>query len=105
MATAAKAIAYAHITKEPAIRGGRACIDWTRIAVIDIVQALSEGKTPQEIRDLFSVQLSLAQVHAALTYYYDRKDEIEAEFAEDEQAFDEGVRARDEYLKKHPPGR
>jgi uncharacterized protein (DUF433 family) len=102
MATAAKAIAYAHITKEPGVRGGRACIDRTRIAVMDIVQAQSEGKTPQEIQDLFAVQLSLAQVHAALAYYYDHKDEIEAEFAE-EDGFEEQIeRERAEYLKKRP---
>lgn len=87
------------------MRGGRACIGKTRIAVIDVVQAQSEGKTPEQIQDLFAVKLTLAHVHAALTYYYDHKDEIDAEFAEDEREFDEGLRARDEYLKKHPPGR
>jgi uncharacterized protein (DUF433 family) len=98
MATAAKAIAYAHITKEP--RGGRACIDSTRIAVMDVVQALSEGKTPEQIQDLFAVKLTLAQVHAALAYYYDHKDEIDAEFAE-EDGFEEQIdRERAEYLKK-----
>ena len=104
VATAPELIVYAHMTKEPGVRGGRACIDRTRIAVIDVVQALSEGKTPGQIRDLFSVQLSLAQVHAALTYYYDHKAEIEAEFAE-EEGFEEQIeRERAEYLKKHSPG-
>jgi uncharacterized protein (DUF433 family) len=101
MATAPKTLAYAHITKEPGVRGGRACIDSSRIAVIDVVQALNEGKPPEQIQDLFAVPLTLAQVHAALAYYYDHKDEIEAEFAEEARAFDEGLRARDEYLKKH----
>lgn len=50
------------------------------------------------------MKLMLAQVHAALAYYYGHNDGIDAEFA-DERAFDEGLRARDEYLKKHSSGR
>jgi uncharacterized protein (DUF433 family) len=100
MATAQKAIGYPHITKQPGVRGGKACIDGTRIAVIDIVQAHSEGKTPQEIQDLFAVKLSLARVYSALAYSDENREEIEAQYAENERAFDEGLRARDEYLKK-----
>jgi uncharacterized protein (DUF433 family) len=105
VATASKAIAYAHITKEPGVRGGRACIDSTRIAVIDVVQAHSEGKTPEQIQELFAVKLTLAQVYSALAYADENRAEIDAEYAENERAYEEGLRARDEYLKKHPPGR
>jgi hypothetical protein len=45
--------------------------------------------------------LSLAQVHAALTYYYDHVDEIEAEFAEDEGWEEEHERRKAEYLARH----
>jgi uncharacterized protein (DUF433 family) len=82
VATASKAIPYAHITKDPKVCGGSACIDKTRIRVIDVVQAQSEGKTPEQIQELFAVKLSLAQVYST----------------------EEGLRARDEYLKKHKPG-
>src|SRR3990172_8366065 len=99
MATAQKAIGYPPITKQPGVRGGKACIDGTRIAVLDIVQAHSEGKTPQEIQDLFAVTLSLARVYSALAYADENREEIEAQYAENERAFDEGLRARDEYLK------
>ncbi len=105
VATASKAITYAHITKEPRVRGGRACIDSTRIAVIDVVQAHSEGKTHEQIQELFAVKLTLAQVYSALAYADDNRAEIDAEYAENERAYEEGLRARDEYLKKHPPGR
>lgn len=101
MATPAETT-YAHITKDPKIRGGKACIDRTRIAVMDIVQAQSEGKTPQQLQDLFAVKLSLAQVYSALAYADENREEIEAQYAEQERAFAEGLHARDEYLKNRP---
>jgi hypothetical protein len=44
--------------------------------------------------------LTLNQVHAALTYYYDHKDEIEASFAQDEKVVAEHDRKRAEYLSR-----
>lgn len=98
MATAAKAV-FSHITKDPRVCGGAACIDDTRIRVMDIVQAQSEGKTPEQIQDLFAVKLSLAQVYSALAYADENREEIEVQYAEHERAFAEGLRARDAYLK------
>jgi uncharacterized protein (DUF433 family) len=98
MATAAKT-AYAHITKDPEVCGGSACIDNTRIRVIDIVQAHSEGYTPEQIQDLFAVRLTLAQVYSALAYADENRQEIAAEYAQHERTFSEGVRGRAEYLK------
>ena len=71
MATAAKTV-YSHITKAPNVCGGSACIDDTRIRVIDVVQAKSEGHSPEQIRDLFAVKLTLAQVYSALAYADER---------------------------------
>jgi len=70
-----------------------------------VVQAQSEGKTPEQIQELFAVKLSLAQVYSALAYADENREEIEAEYAEHGPTFGEGLRARDEYLKKHTPGR
>ena len=94
MTTAANTV-YAHITKDPEVCGGSACIDHTRIRVIDVVQAQREGYTPEQIRDLFAVKLSLAQVYSALAYADESRQEIEAEYAAHERTFSEGVRARD----------
>jgi hypothetical protein len=44
--------------------------------------------------------LTLAEVHAALTYYYDHEDETDACFEEDRQ-WDEGhEERRDEYMRQ-----
>ena len=80
MATAAKTIA-AHITKDPRVCGGRACIDHTRIRVMDIVLLQRQGRKPEDMTDYFAVSLSLAQIHGALTYYYDHPEEIETDIA------------------------
>jgi len=99
MATPAK-IVYAHITHNPKVLGGRACIDNTRIRVLDIVQLLREGKKPEEMLNVFAVPLTLAQVHAALTYYYDHPDEIEQAYRDSERWEAEYERERAEYLSR-----
>lgn len=84
MATATKTV-YSHITKTPRVCGGKACIDGTRIRVMDIVGLHLHGYKPEQMLNVYGAPLTLAQVYAALAYYYDHQDEIEASFAEDEE--------------------
>ena len=100
MATTANKHVYAHITKDPEVCGGQACIDGTRISVADIVCLLDEGYSPERMLNVFATALTLSQVHAALTYYYDHREEIEASFAEDEKIVAEHDRKRAEYLTR-----
>ncbi len=100
MATTANKHVYAHITKDPEVCGGKACIDGTRISVADIVCLLDEGYSPERMLNVFATPLTLSQVHAALTYYYDHREEIEASFAEDEKIVAEHDRKRAEYLSR-----
>ena len=68
---------YPHITITP--RGGP-CIDGTRHRVIDIVaDHVAHGYSAAQIVEQYP-DLTLAQVHAALTYYYDHQDEMDAAF-------------------------
>jgi uncharacterized protein (DUF433 family) len=86
MATAAKVI-HAHIVKVPGVRGGKATIDGTRVCVSDLVCLMRRGLTPEQMRTQLSDRpLTLAEVHSALAYYYDNTDEIEAEFAREDEA-------------------
>jgi hypothetical protein len=48
--------------------------------------------------NVFGTPLTLSQVDAALAYYYDHKEEIEATFAEEEKLVAEYDRKRAEYL-------
>lgn len=100
MATVAKAF-YGHITHDPSVLGGRACIDDTRIRVIDVVQLQREGRKPEEMLDVFAVRLTLAQVHAALAYYYDHPHEFEEAARDSERWKAEFERERADYLRRH----
>jgi uncharacterized protein (DUF433 family) len=102
MATAAKSAGYPHIEKTPEVRGGKACIEGTRIAVVDIVLLHKRGLTPSEMVGYYTRPLSLAQVHSALAYYYDHPDEIEAYLEESHKAAAELEAARAEYLNRRP---
>jgi uncharacterized protein (DUF433 family) len=101
MATALATIAYPHISKTPGVCGGKACIDGTRIRVMDIVGLDRRGMKPEDMRGMYGVPLSLAEIYAALTYYYDHKDEIETSFAEDERFFEGLDRQWEEYVARH----
>jgi uncharacterized protein (DUF433 family) len=77
------------IDQNPLIRGGRACIADTGVTVQRVVRWYMLGLNPEEIADRIG-HLSLAQVHAALTYYYVNREIIETEIAQD-QAGDDAV--------------
>ena len=83
-ATAARAV-YSHVTKTPGVCGGKACIDSTRIRVMDVVWLHKEGRTPEQILAEYP-DLTLEQVYAALAYYYGHKEEIEADFVREQEA-------------------
>ncbi len=82
MAPAERIVASTQITKNPRVCGGMACIDHTRIRVMDIVELAREGKKPEEMQDIFAVHLTLAQIHLALAYAAAHPDEIETDLAE-----------------------
>jgi uncharacterized protein (DUF433 family) len=74
-----------HIEKTPGICGGKARIAGHRIRVIDIVAWHERrGRSADEIVGMFP-GITLADVHAALAYYFDNREEIEAEFRRDEE--------------------
>ena len=65
---------------------GVAWIDDTNIKVIEVVlDRLAYGWSPEEIH-FQHADLSLAQIHAALTYYYDHQPTLDAEIACQERA-------------------
>ncbi|MGH9551329.1 MAG: DUF433 domain-containing protein [Terriglobales bacterium] len=73
-----------HITKTTGICGGKACIKGTRVRVMDIVVWHEmRNYSAEEIIGMFP-GITLADVYAALTYYCDNRQEIEADFAKDE---------------------
>jgi uncharacterized protein (DUF433 family) len=84
MATAAKLV-YPYIVKEEGYCAGKAAIGNTRVRVNNVVFPHKQGRTAEQIIVEYP-DLSLAQVHSALAYYYDHQGEIESELARDEGA-------------------
>jgi uncharacterized protein (DUF433 family) len=83
MATARAVVGdYPHIERTAGVCGGKACITGTRIRVLDIVGLRRRGFEPEEMLRMYAVPLTLAQVHAALAYYYDHPEEIETSIRE-----------------------
>lgn len=101
MATAAKLV-YSHITKDPEVCGGRATIDGTRIRVLDIWSLKRRGLSPEQMLEEYP--LTLAQVHAALSYAYENLAEIEAALAEDQKHAERAERAQQEFFSKRSAG-
>lgn len=71
-----------HIASDPTHRGGKPRIQVAGIAVQNIVEDIQKGMTPDEIVEAFD--LTLGQIYAALSYYYDHKNEIDRSIAEDQ---------------------
>lgn len=78
-----------HITRTPSVCGGKPCIAGHRVRVIDVVLRHERlGQSADEIVNEFP-GISLADVYAALAYYYDHRDEMEAELSRDEERLEQ----------------
>src|SRR5262245_10059245 len=78
-----KAIEH-HIESTPGVAGGKPRIAGHRITVHDIVIWHERlGRSRDEIASEYD--LSLADIHAALTYYFDHRAQIDREIADGEE--------------------
>ena len=81
------------ITRTPGVCGGRTRIDGHRVRVLDIVVwSEHQGMTPDDIVSHVP-SLTLADVHAALAYYFDHLEEIHEEIRAERVLADEGRRS------------
>jgi uncharacterized protein (DUF433 family) len=73
------------IVSTPGFRGGRPRIDGHRITVDDVaIWHERLGMSPDEIASAHPA-ISLSDIHAALAYYYENKNEIDAAIADSER--------------------
>ncbi|MBM3758530.1 MAG: DUF433 domain-containing protein [Acidobacteria bacterium] len=68
---------------DPHIRGGRPKVAGTGVSVMRIAGWHRLGYSPEDIAVQFG-HLSLAQVHAALAYYFANRDEIDSDLAKED---------------------
>ena len=78
-------IAHPHIGRNPAVLGGEPVIHGTRIGVRHIVEWDRQGHNVDEIVGMYP-QLTHAQVHDALSYYFDHRAEINGYIDENSEA-------------------
>lgn len=72
---------YPHIESTPGVAGGRPRIAGRRITVADVAVWHERLRlTADDISDAYD--LSLAEVHGALTYYFDHQEAISRQIAE-----------------------
>lgn len=84
-------VIHPHVMIDPSICGGSPVIAGTRFPVRSaVIYVLKHGLTPEELVARFS-HLTLAQVHDALSYYYDNREEIEKDIVQNSE---ETVRQR-----------
>lgn len=69
------------IYRRPDIHDGRPCISGTGISVQNLAIMHNQGASPEDIAR--RKYLTLAQVHAALAYYYANKAEVDVSIAQD----------------------
>ncbi|MBI5367749.1 MAG: DUF433 domain-containing protein [Planctomycetes bacterium] len=82
-----------HIEKSAEVMGGKARIAGHRIRVLDIVVWHEKrGLSPDEILGVYP-SITLADVHAALAYYFDHRDEIEGDLVKEAELV-AGMKAR-----------
>jgi uncharacterized protein (DUF433 family) len=78
-----------HIVATPGTCGGKPRIAGSRIQVKQVaIMHERQGISPEEIVSEFP-HLTLASVYAALAYYHDHREEINAEIAEDRAWYEE----------------
>ena len=75
------------ITRTPGIKGGTPHIAGTGVTVRTIIRWQRSGLLPEEIATRIG-HLSLAQVHAALAFYYANQEAIDHEMAQEEAESD-----------------
>ena len=78
-------VTYAHVELNEA---GKPIISGTRMKVVMIAQDWLAGLDAEQIREQYPF-LTLGQIHSALAYYYDHREELDRFIAEGDRLFEE----------------
>jgi uncharacterized protein (DUF433 family) len=84
MSSASIAQPKQHIASTPGVCGGKPCVVGTRIRVWDIAILAQSGQSPDEILSHYP-DLTLGDIYAALSYYYDNRQVIDQQAEDDER--------------------
>ena|SRR5438552_14735918 len=94
-----------HIVSKPNICGGTPCIAGSRIRVQDVyVWHELQGLSADEIVSRFP-HLTMADVYAALSYYWDHREEIQRQMQEETDFVEQMKRKHPSPLKQKVTGK
>ena len=68
---------YRYIVRSPDVRGGRARVEGTRIAVHDVIGLLQTGESVESLATTVFPMLTKAQVYECLAFYEDHRGEVD----------------------------
>jgi uncharacterized protein (DUF433 family) len=68
---------YRYIVRSPDVRGGRARVEGTRIAVHDVIGLLQTGESIESLTTTVFPMLTKAQVYECLAFYEDHRGEVD----------------------------
>lgn len=81
---------HPYIVRSEGVHGGRPYIRGTGVSVQTIIEQIRLGCSPEQIVEDFDGVLTLAQVHDALSYFYEYQAEIEEDIAHNQAALRRG---------------
>lgn len=81
---------HPHIVRGEGLHGGRPTIREAGVSVQVIVEQTRLGRSPAQIVEDYDGVLTLAQVHDALSYFYEHQGEIEHEIVRNRAALHKG---------------
>ncbi len=81
---------HPYIVRSEGVHGGRPYIRGTGVSVQTVVEQIRLGRSPEQIVEDFDGVLTLAQVHDALSYFYEHQAEIEGDIARNQAALRRG---------------
>ncbi|MFY7999523.1 MAG: DUF433 domain-containing protein [Candidatus Kapaibacteriota bacterium] len=91
--------AYPHIVRTEGTCGGRPRIENSRIEVRHIAAFTQLGQSVDEIAEAYP-HITVAQIYASLTYYFDNKAEIDGYNEEEDRIWQEGYAAQQARLQE-----
>lgn len=101
MANATTVLAIEHIVQTPGILGGRPRIAGRRVPVSQVADLYARQSTSiEEIAEMLN--LTISQVHAALSYYFDHQAEIDAVIEDEQRYVAEHYSETPRLLKRNP---
>jgi len=90
---------HPYVVKAQGVCGGKPVIKGTRIPVWAVAGWLKQGRTPEQIKQEIYPHVSLAEIHDALSFYYENQNEIDKDIEQNNPP-EEEIRERADRWRK-----